>query len=307
MKIRFRESEEVFNVDVSIVEWRTVIELRGDDLPTDFSQDFDVLNDEDVIVDYFEGFYVVYDSGEGYVQLTDDTNTYYDYLVADSEGYVVSTYVSTEEVTNGDYLYQSGQGKQFKHFVFDAHDESGIIVFKIVDGKLVEIMDDEKQELYAQLEAQNLESAKAAKVIECSQICANLIESGVDVDIDGQVEHFSYTKDEDQINLFELFTLSSQTNVPMNYHPDGGSCKTYTTEQIIAIYATASTNKNHHTTYFNQLRDYINALTSIEEVQSVVYGQELTGEYLETYNSSMAQAQLVLETLLAQRQSAITE
>ena len=93
----------------------------------------------------------------------------------------------------------------------------------------------------------------------------------------------------------------------MYYHADGESCKLYTVEQIIAIYSTASTNKMHHTTYFNQLKLYTESLESIDDVNDVTYGQELTGEYLETYNASMAQAQLVLETLLSKRASDISE
>lgn len=310
MKIQFKESEKLFtDIDVTIVKWRSIIQLTGTSLPDAdcFKENFNVLNDEDVVVDYFDNFNVIYDQGEGFIQLTDNTDVYFNYLVTDAEGFVTSTITLTDKDDNAGYLYQSGQGKKFENFSFELFDESGVPKFKIVDDKLVDIVDAEKAEFYDELNKQKLEAAKASKVLECSTTCANLIESGVDVDIDGNIEHFSYNKEEDQINLFELFTLSSQTNVPMNYHPDGGSCKTYTTDQIIAIYATASTNKNHHTTYFNQIRNYILSLTTVEEVEAVQYGQDLTGKYLETYNASMAQAQLVLEALLKQRSAMLSE
>ena len=62
----------------------------------------------------------------------------------------------------------------------------------------------------------------------------------------------------------------------------------------------------HHTTYFNQLKLYVETLETIDEVNSVVYGQELTSTYIETYNNSMMQAQLVLETLLSKRVNTTT-
>ena len=151
-----------------------------------------------------------------------------------------------------------------------------------------------------------LEYVKTSKINELSNMCNASIIDGVNVEINENIEHFSY-KDEDQVNIKEIFDLAVQTNVPMYYHADGESCKLYTVEQIIAIYSTASTNKMHHTTYFNQLKLYTESLESIDDVNDVTYGQELTGEYLETYNTSMAQAQLVLETLLSKRASDISE
>ena len=146
----------------------------------------------------------------------------------------------------------------------------------------------------------SLEEVKESKIRELSNICNFKITNGVEINIDGKNEHFSY-KEEDQVNIKEIFDLCVQTNVPLYYHSDGESCKMYTVEQIIDLYATATTNKMHHITYFNQLKDYINSLQSIEAVQNVKYGQELDGDYIDIYNASMYQAQLVLEALLTKR------
>lgn len=151
-----------------------------------------------------------------------------------------------------------------------------------------------------------LDDVKKSKINELSRICNQSIVNGVDVEVDGIIEHFSY-KDEDQVNIKEIFDLAVQTNVSMYYHADGASCKLYTVEQIITLYSTASTNKMHHTTYFNQLKLYVETLEATDDVSSVVYGQELTGTYLETYNNSIMQAQLVLETLLSKRDNATIE
>lgn len=147
-----------------------------------------------------------------------------------------------------------------------------------------------------------LEEVKLSKTNELSNICNQQIIQGIDIEVNGEMGHFSYDY-EDQVNIKELFDLSVQTNVPMYYHADEESCRAYSTEEIITIYATLSTNKSHHITYYNQLKMYVESLESIEDIKAVVYGQELTGEYLDTYNDSMAQAQLVLETLLTKRAS----
>ena len=142
-----------------------------------------------------------------------------------------------------------------------------------------------------------LDEVKTAKIQELSSICKEYIINGVDVEIDSKTEHFSYSE-EDQVNIKELFDLSVQTNVPLYYHPDGGSCKLYTVEQIATIYATNATNKMHHITYFNQLKLYVNTLESTDDVENIKYGNELTGIYLETYNNAMAQAKVGLETFM---------
>ena len=296
--IKFRNSEKIYDVEVSVIEWRSVIQLSGKELPIEFS-DFDVINDEEVVVDYFEGFNTVYDSGDGYVQLTNDSTVYYDYLNHDENNYVISTNVSTVQRDDA-YLCQSGQGKVYKHFSMDLTNKDGFPLYKIEDNKLVETSEDERNAYHEEKLKEQIINTKINKISECNKICNQMIVNGIDVEIDGVVEHFS-CKEEDQMNIKELFDLSGQTNVPMYYHSDGGNCKAYTTEQIISIYATACANKNHHTTYFNQLRQYINSLETLEEIEAVVYGQELPNEYIETYNGAMTQAQLVLETLLAKR------
>ena len=151
-----------------------------------------------------------------------------------------------------------------------------------------------------------LDDIKTSKINELSYTCNQSIVNGVDIVIDGTTEHFSY-KDEDQVNIKEIFDLAVQTNVPMYYHADGESCKLYTVDQIITLYSTATTNKMHHTTYFNQLKLYTESLETEDEVNAITYGQELTGEYLETYNASMEQAQVVLDALIAKRVKELSE
>lgn len=142
-----------------------------------------------------------------------------------------------------------------------------------------------------------IDDIKNRKISSLSSICNKQIINGIDIDIDGTIEHFSYSS-EDQANIKELFDLAVQSNVPMYYHSDGNSCKLYTVDQIIAIYTTAAMNKMHHITYFNQLKMYLRSLEDSETISGIEYGYELTGEYLDTYNSAMVQAKASIETLL---------
>lgn len=149
-----------------------------------------------------------------------------------------------------------------------------------------------------------LDEVKSSKISELSKTCNSLITTGIDVEIDGVTEHFSYN-DEDQTNIKELFDIVIQTNSPMYYHQDNGSCKLYSAEQIINLYITEVTNKMHHTTYFNQLKMYIKSLNDADDVSAIVYGDKLQGVYLETYNNAMLQAKENVELLLQNRRTVI--
>ena len=142
-----------------------------------------------------------------------------------------------------------------------------------------------------------IDDVKSQKVSYLSSTCNALIEQGVDVEINGIVEHFSY-KIEDQNNIKDAFDLSSITNMSVPYHCDGGNCKLYTPEQIRSIYIAEKTNLTHHQTYFNQMKMYINSLDDIDTVSIISYGDELTGEFLDNYNMIMAQASSVINILL---------
>ena len=180
-------------------------------------------------------------------------------------------------------------------------------IYRKIDEMTIQLSKDGSVYIESEIYIPTLEEIKKEKNIIFSMECNASIINGVDIAFtEDNIEHFSYSE-EDQVNLKEIFDLAIQTNVPMYYHADGEACKLYTVEQIIAIYTNCTTNKMHHITYFNQLRMYINSLETIEEVEAVKYGQELTGKYLQTYVESMSQAQLVLEALLAKRAALLNE
>lgn len=63
------------------------------------------------------------------------------------------------------------------------------------------------------------------------------------------------------------------------YQPADGSCAVYQAVDIVAIYTALAAQKTAQLTYYHQLKDYVGALETVAEVDAVVYGQALIGEY----------------------------
>ncbi len=77
----------------------------------------------------------------------------------------------------------------------------------------------------------------------------------------------------------------------------------YSPEEIISIYIAQLTNKTGNTTYYNQLKLYVqNELQKADDVLAVQYGQELTGAYLENYTEIIAQSQAIVEQFISNAQ-----
>lgn len=128
--------------------------------------------------------------------------------------------------------------------------------------------------------------------------CSDAIDAGSDVTLsDGSTAHFSYAV-ADQANVSEMFNAIVMGATEFPYHSDGEECRMYSAADVVAIYVTLSTFKTHHLTYHNQLKRYVKSLTTADEVRSVHYGQELTGEYLDAYNVIMAQAKSQMDNIL---------
>lgn len=148
-----------------------------------------------------------------------------------------------------------------------------------------------------------LEEIKNNKINELSDICNHLIENGVDIDINGTMEHFSYSLSKgDQNNIDDIMKLAASTGLGQSYHCDNGNCKIYTIDQIVTLYIAVKVNKLINMTYFNQMKQYIKSFTSDEDkeiIVSISYNTPLTGIYLETYNENVEHSKLVIKTELS--------
>ena len=142
-----------------------------------------------------------------------------------------------------------------------------------------------------------LEEIKNTKIEEISKACNFNIVHGAYMEVDGEMQLFSY-KPEDQSNLISALQLSIATQMSMPYHADGENCRLFTPEEITTLYVNEMINLTHHQTYTNQLKMYIESLDDKLAVEAVLYGNELTGKYLETYNIIMEQSKLVIQKFL---------
>lgn len=150
----------------------------------------------------------------------------------------------------------------------------------------------------AEMQKEKFQNTVNTKIQEISIRCQESITNGIEID----GEHFSYSLT-DQNNISNIFQLAMSTGLDVPYHADGKDCRLYTKEEIMNIYFSQETNVTHHTTYYNQLKQYVLTLTTKEEVNSVEYGQELTGIYLETYNEIMEQASAIATAFTTSAQS----
>lgn len=141
--------------------------------------------------------------------------------------------------------------------------------------------------------------AKSEKCAELSNLCESAINAGTSVKLpDGKEKDFSYST-VDQANVSEMFLACMMGAESYPYHANGEGCMIYTAAEIISIYGTLSMYKTIQITYQNQLKQYVNSLETVDDVNAVQYGQELSGDYLTTYNTLITEAQTQMQAVLA--------
>ena len=128
-----------------------------------------------------------------------------------------------------------------------------------------------------EIEAESIAFVRMHKIAEMSATCRKTIEAGVDVELRGEKHHFSLDT-QDQLNLMSLGVMA-QTQSMIPYHADGETCIFFTAEEISQIVSAATAHKVYHTTYYNALKNYINALETIEDIAAITYGTPIPDEY----------------------------
>lgn len=137
------------------------------------------------------------------------------------------------------------------------------------------------------------------KLSSLSNSCNEKITNGVEITlVDESKKTFSYSI-EDQANISEMFNAIVMGATSYPYHANGEGCKMYSAEDIVKIYSALTALKTSQVTYYNQLREYAKTLEFVPDIQSIVYGQELTGTYLETYNELMQNATTEMQKVLS--------
>lgn len=137
------------------------------------------------------------------------------------------------------------------------------------------------------------------KLSSLSNSCNEQITNGAEITLsDESKKTFSYSI-EDQANVSEMFNAIVMGATSYPYHANGEGCKMYSAEDIVKIYSTLTALKTSQVTYYNQLREYVKTLEFVPDIQSVTYGQELTGSYLDTYNELIQNATTEMQKVLS--------
>lgn len=152
---------------------------------------------------------------------------------------------------------------------------------------------------YHKYTSEEVEEKRGQKLKELSSSCNFSINFGSDVKLeDGTTKHFAYTI-EDQSNISEMFNAIIMGATSYPYHADGEACRMYSAKDITAIYVTLSSLKTSQTTYHNMLKQYVMTLNKVPDIESVEYGQELAGEYIENYNRMLDAANEQMQIVLS--------
>lgn len=143
----------------------------------------------------------------------------------------------------------------------------------------------------------------SAKLSEISNACNAVIVNGVDIKFGEETVHFNLSI-EDQSNINNLFRVVELGGTEYPYQADGGVCRIYTAVEIAAIYIAAQTLITTQTTYHNELKQYVQTLTSAEEVSAIQYGMTLPEPYLTEMNEKLTVAQQQMQAIVGRMQQA---
>ena len=156
---------------------------------------------------------------------------------------------------------------------------------------------------YKAREDNALSVVMSAKLSEISNACNAVIVNGVDIKFGEENVHFNLSI-EDQSNINNLFRVVELGGTEFPYQADGGVCRIYTAAEIAAIYIAAQTLITTQTTYHNELKQYVQTLTSAEEVSAIQYGMTLPEPYLTEMNEKLAVAQQQMQAIVGRMQQA---
>jgi hypothetical protein len=140
-----------------------------------------------------------------------------------------------------------------------------------------------------------LEDYQVYKIAELEKASKKMIEKGELVTLsDGSKEQFSYTQP-NQINLSNAFYLAMTMGDKVPYYNANNTCKLYSAEDIIRIYASCQTLATYHMTLLHQLSDEVKNMEEIKDVQEVEYDiSNLDERHKKLFDTIMEQTKKVV-------------
>lgn len=146
------------------------------------------------------------------------------------------------------------------------------------------VVEEEPEEIYDEVyvdvvEEITIDYLKNQKIKEINKLCNQIITNGFDVTLsDGENHHFSLTT-QDQLNLTTLSAMAASGTENIPYHADGEPCKFFSVKDVQTIVQAAMDFKTFHITYHNALKNYIDSLVLMDDIEKVSYGMEIPEEY----------------------------
>lgn len=216
------------------------------------------------------------------------TNTKSQIIAINSSAFLnnIDDWIKIDEGT-GD-RYHHAQNHYLKKSLYV---ENNIPRYKFTNGKVEECTEEE-------INNDRLPIIKNQKINELKVANDSAIDAGTTVTLSTGEESFTYSL-ADQSNISEMYYAVLGGAEKYSYHQNGGDCRMFDAKDIVVLYSTLSMYKTGLLTYYNQLKQYVNSLSDIDSINNVVYGQELTGEYLEKYNYIMAENKTQMEKVMS--------
>ena len=155
--------------------------------------------------------------------------------------------------------------------------------FNVLSQMLQESVKNDEENLIEDVElykdTSTLDTIISMKIYALKLECSKNITAGIDIHYSETLtKHFDLTL-EDQLNLQNIKYLIFQGETQFAYHSKGEPFRYYSKEEMQLIIDAANRHILYHNSYFNSLRNYINSLENIEEVDSIYYGQDFPNEY----------------------------
>jgi len=159
---------------------------------------------------------------------------------------------------------------------FPSDFEHKIVILKKVDKdefQLLQQLLKEKVDINA--DDPFLIQQKAKKIEELKEECDKEIISGICIELADSKYHTFELTIEDQLNLRAIQSNIMNYKNGIIYHEKGQPCKLYTAEDMQTIIDESFRHIQYHTTYFNLMKQCINNMTTIMDINSIHYGDEV--------------------------------
>lgn len=147
-----------------------------------------------------------------------------------------------------------------------------------------------------------LDEVKESKKVEIKMKVQNEILSDV------MIASYAFGYNEsDMIAIRNAYEDSISSGMSVILKDSTGQSRELNEEEITDLYKKQEIKRLEKESYAQCLLDYIDGLTSKEAVNSVEYGDELTGKYLEKYNEKVSNTQSYIEKVISGKKAVVDQ